>query len=392
MKNAMRAASSVASAPQAPRAQAAVIGAGVVGLAVARALAKRGVETLILESEDTFGTGTTSRNSEVIHAGIYYAAGSLKARSCVAGRRLLYDFCKSHGVAHKRCGKLLVATRDEELPMLSAIARQAHENGLAAADEALRQLTPAEAVQIEPNVRCVGALLSPSTGIVDSHALSLALLGSAQSHGTELVSHTSVLGGRVRREGSSDTLLLCTSGGDLECDIVVNAAGHGAPAIARALDGMPQQLVPTPYYAKGNYFQLVGPSPFRGLVYPLPQQAGLGVHATVDLGGRCRFGPDVEWTTRHDDYDVDASRAEAFYAAVREYWPELPDGALVADYAGVRPKLQGPGESSHDFCLQGPADHGVKGLVNLFGIESPGLTASLALAEACVDMCVEGGL
>ena len=375
------------------RVQTAVVGAGVVGLAVARALARRGREVVVLESAASFGTGSSSRNSEVVHAGIYYGRGSLKARTCVAGRRMLYRYCEQHGVAIRRCGKLIVATDDSELLMLDQIATMACENGLKGEDEALRRLTRAEAAAREPEVRCVGALLSPSTGIVDSHGLMTALVGDAEAAGCVIAYGTRVRDGRVLR--SSGRVLLRTSGATasedaaLECEEVVNAAGHGAPSVARSIDGMPSHLLPAAQWAKGSYFGLAAPSPFRGLVYPVPQQAGLGVHATVDLGGRCRFGPDVEWITPAADgaldYAVDPRRADGFYEEVRKYWPALPDGALVPDYAGVRPKLQSAGEASRDFCLLGPASHGVRGLVHLLGIESPGLTASLALAEAVVE-------
>ena len=365
------------------RVQTAVVGGGVVGLAVARALAATRREVLILESEQSIGSGSSSRNSEVIHAGIYYPAGSLKAHACVDGRRLLYEYCDSRGVEYRRCGKLLVATDVDELPALQGIAEKAGVNGLRGPDEALVLLNPSEAAELEPHVRCVGALHSPSTGIIDSHGLMLSLLGDAQRDGADLALGTSVLGGQVLPNGQ---LVLQTSDGELCVDEVVNAAGHAAIPIAAALDGMPRHLVPSRHFAKGNYFGLSGmPSPFRGLVYPIPTQAGLGVHATVDLAGRCRFGPDVEWTHAHDDYEVDAARAECFYSEVRKYWPELPDGALVADYAGVRPKIQGPGEPAEDFKLIGPRAHGVRGLVHLFGIESPGLTASLALGRLCVE-------
>lgn len=386
----MRRALCTASAPT--RVQTAVIGAGVVGLATARALALAGHEVIILESGPAEGTGTSSRNSEVVHAGIYYEEGSLKAQTCVAGRRMLYDFCDAHGVEYKRCGKLLVATSQDEVPMLDAIAEKARRCGLVDEDEALRRLSVAEVEAYEPNVSCVGALLSPSTGIVDSHSLMVALLGGAESAGATLAVGSRVTGARVLH--GDGRLLLHTTADDgesmaLDCNHVVNAAGHGAPAIARLLEGAPPQheevVPPQAYYAKGNYFGLSCASPFRGLVYPLPQQAGLGVHATVDLGGRCRFGPDVQWVSSDADFQVDPKRAEAFYAEVRKYWPALPDGALVPDYAGIRPKLQGPGEPSRDFLLLNEADHGVHGLVHLLGIESPGLTASLALAELCVD-------
>ena len=374
------------------RVQTVVVGAGVVGLAAARALAATGREVLILESDHLIGSGSSSRNSEVIHAGIYYQHNSLKARACVEGRRLLYEYCDSHGVEYKRCGKILVATDESELPALTSIAERARANGLRGPEEELRLLTREEASSIEPNVRCVGALHSPSTGIVDSHALMLALLGDAQRDGAELALGTRIesgaCGGEAAASSSADgaALLLSTADGTrLACDELVNAAGHGAPFVARALRGMPHEHIPTPHYAKGSYFSLAGSSPFNGLVYPLPQQAGLGVHATVDLSGRCRFGPDVEWTSQEDDYQVDPSRAEAFYSEVRKYWPDLEDGALVPDYAGVRPKIQGPGEAAADFVLSGPAEHGVPGVVHLFGIESPGLTSSLALARMCVE-------
>ena len=365
------------------RVQTAVIGAGVVGLACARALAATGREVIILESESQIGSGSSSRNSEVIHAGIYYTAGSLKARACVEGRRMLYEYCDAHGVDYRRCGKLLVATEAAELPVLQDIVAKALANGLHQPGEMLRILTPDEASELEPQVRCVGAVHSPSTGIVDSHALMLALLGDAQRDGAELALGTRVFGGERLPTGR---LLLRTADAALECDEVVNAAGHAAVPLARRLEDTPHQHIPPAHFAKGSYFGLSGmPSPFRGLVYPLPSQAGLGVHATVDLAGRCRFGPDVEWTDRADDHDVDARRAESFYEAVRRYWPALPDGALVADYAGVRPKIVGPGAPAADFVLAGPAEHGVRGLVHFFGVESPGLTSSLALGRLCTE-------
>ena len=373
-----------------------MIGAGVVGLAIARQLALRGREVLVLEAARSFGTGTSSRNSEVIHAGIYYPYGSLKARTCIEGRKMLYRFCEDHGVNAQRVGKLIVATEPSEIPMLEHIASMARRNGVDG-PAALRFLTREEVADREPEVRCVGALLSPSTGIVDSHGMMLALLSDAESNGTDFSFGTRVCGARELRNGrlliqtrNADEDLEC----DVECDEVVNAAGHGAPALARSIhspysltrSSTAAALVPTQYYAKGNYFALTGPSPFRGLVYPVPQQAGLGVHATVDLAGRCRFGPDVEWVSGTEDLAVDPSRADAFYAEVRKYWPSLPDGALVPDYAGIRPKIQPLGQPSRDFALVGPKEHGVRGLVSLFGIESPGLTASLSLAQRVADV------
>jgi L-2-hydroxyglutarate oxidase LhgO len=383
-------------ASQTFRVQTCVIGAGVVGLAIARQLALRGREVLVLEAARSFGTGTSSRNSEVIHAGIYYPYGSLKARTCIEGRKMLYRFCEDHGVNAQRVGKLIVATEPSEIPMLEHIASMARRNGVDG-PAALRFLTREEVADREPEVRCVGALLSPSTGIVDSHGMMLALLSDAESNGTDFSFGTRVCGARELRNGrlliqtrNADEDLEC----DVECDEVVNAAGHGAPALARSIhspysltrSSTAAALVPTQYYAKGNYFALTGPSPFRGLVYPVPQQAGLGVHATVDLAGRCRFGPDVEWVSGTEDLAVDPSRADAFYAEVRKYWPSLPDGALVPDYAGIRPKIQPLGQPSRDFALVGPKEHGVRGLVSLFGIESPGLTASLSLAQRVADV------
>jgi|LauGreDrversion2_5_1035112.scaffolds.fasta_scaffold08623_1 L-2-hydroxyglutarate oxidase LhgO len=399
------AAQTAMAASQTFRVQTCVIGAGVVGLAIARQLALRGREVLVLEAARSFGTGTSSRNSEVIHAGIYYPYGSLKARTCVEGRQLLYRFCEDHGVNAQRVGKLIVATEPSEIPMLEHIASIARCNGVDG-PAALRFLTREEVAEHEPEVRCVGALLSPATGIVDSHGMMLALLSDAESNGTDFSFGTRVCGARELPNGrlliqtrNADEDLEC----DVECDEVVNAAGHGAPALARAMhnyslihsptrSSTAAALVPTEYYAKGNYFSLTGPSPFRGLVYPVPQQAGLGVHATVDLAGRCRFGPDVEWVSGAEDLAVDPLRADAFYAEVRKYWPSLPDGALVPDYAGIRPKIQPPGQPNRDFALVGPKEHGVRGLVNLFGIESPGLTASLSLAQHVAEALSLGPL
>ena len=369
------------------RVESVVIGAGVVGLAVARALARCGREVIVLESASSFGTGTSSRNSEVVHAGIYYPKGSLKAKACVQGRRMLYEYCETRGVAIRRCGKLIVATDEAELPMLEQIESMALTNGVHGEGETLQRLRRDQVAAREPEVRCVGALLSPATGIIDSHGLMTALLADAEALGCIVAYSTHVQGGELL-SSSGRVLLRMADETLLECDELVNAAGHGAPAIARAIAGLPRTVasrVPTPRYAKGTYFGLSCASPFRGLVYPVPQQAGLGVHATIDLAGRCRFGPDVEWTDSEDDVQVDLRRAEAFYKEVRKYWPALPDNALVPDYAGVRPKIQGPGEPNRDFELLGPKEHGMRGLVHLFGIESPGLTASLALADAVVE-------
>ena len=350
-----------------------VIGAGVVGLAVSRALARAGREVLILEAEEHFGTMVSSRNSEVVHAGIYYKPGSLMARHCVHGRKMLYDFCRAYGVEHSQCGKLIVATSGEEVARLEDIAAHASGNGV----DDMRALDAAEARAMEPALHCHAALHSPSTGIVNSHALMLALLGDAENHGAILAVNTRVLGGRVL----NDRIALATGEGmELRCRSVINSAGLDAPAVARHIAGMPSQIVPTTYYAKGNYFALSGRAPFSRLIYPVPVPGGLGVHLTLDLTGRARFGPDVEWVEAID-YTVDLKRADSFYAAIRRYWPALRDGALMPDYAGIRPKIVPKGARGQDFMIQGPREHGVAGLVNLFGIESPGLTAALSIAE-----------
>ena len=350
-----------------------VIGAGVVGLALARTLARAGQEVLLLEAEDRIGTGISSRNSEVIHAGIYYPAGSRKARTCVAGNRLLYAFCESHGVAFQRLGKLIVAQADQ-LDALREIQAKA------AANEVALVWLEADAVhELEPDLRCTAALHSPTTGIVDSHGLMRALRLDAEAHGATVVLRSPVVGGRVGASG-----LELRVGGEapmsLRASRVFNAAGLGAQRVARGLVGLPPETVPVQFLSKGNYYGLSGKAPFARLVYPIPSQGALGVHLTLDLAGQARFGPDVEWIER-EDYAVDPRRADRFYAEVRTYWPGLPDGSLQPAYAGIRPKLHGPGEPAPDFVVQTEAVHGVPGLVNLYGIESPGLTASLALAE-----------
>jgi len=353
----------------------AVIGAGVVGLAVARRLAQAGREVLILEAEDAFGTGISARNSEVIHAGIYYPAGSLKASLCVTGRTLLYAYCAERGIAHRRCGKLIVATHGSQLAQLDAIAAHAHGNGVTD----LQRLARSAARQMEPALECVAALHSPSTGIIDSHALMLALLGDAESAGAVLALKSPVLSGeatgagiRLEIGGSEPMQLLAMH--------VINCAGLGAQQLASRLRGLPPASVPPLSYAKGNYYALAGRAPFSRLVYPLPEAAGLGVHLTLDLAGQARFGPDVEWVDSLD-YNVDPRRAEGFYASIRSYWPALPDGALTPAYAGIRPKPHARGDAARDFIILGPREHGVAGLVCLYGIESPGLTSCLALAE-----------
>jgi L-2-hydroxyglutarate oxidase LhgO len=371
---------------------AVVVGAGVVGLACARALALAGHEVLVVEREGAYGSGVSARCSEVIHAGLYYAPGSLKARLCVRGRALLLAYCEERGVAHRRCGKLVVATSAAELAALEALHARARANGV----EGLQVLGAARAREMEPALACTAALHSPASGIVDSHGLMTALLGDAESAGALLALKTPFAG--AEPDGSG--WLLRTGGSEpfvLRCRWLVNAAGLGAQAVARAIEGFPAAAVPTQHLAKGHYFALPGRSPFSRLIYPMPQDGGLGIHLTLDLGGQARFGPDVEWLPPGSaeatlDYTVDAGRAAAFEADVRRYWPALPAGALVPAYTGVRPKISGPGEAPADFVLAGPRQHGVPGVVQLFGIESPGLTACLAIAEQVQEMVAESDL
>jgi L-2-hydroxyglutarate oxidase LhgO len=342
------------------------------------------LETVVLERANAIGTGTSSRNSEVIHAGIYYASGSLKARLCVAGREALYRYCETHGVAHRRCGKLLVASTEAQRAKLAQIQSQAERNGV----NDLRVLDAAGVQAMEPALSALAALLSPSTGIIDSHGLMLALQGDFEAAGGALALLSPAVS--VVRDGVRHRISV---GGEapmaLSARILVNSAGLWAPGLAASIAGLAADRVPIARYAKGNYFSLAGRAPFSHLIYPVPEEAGLGVHLTLDLAGQARFGPDVQWiapeTPDAIDYRVDAQRAVAFEAAIRAYWPGLPAGSLQPAYSGVRPKLQAPGESAHDFVLQGPAEHGIAGLVNLFGIESPGLTSSLALADEVVS-------
>lgn len=357
-----------------------VVGAGVVGLATARRLAQAGLEVIVVEAAGDIGTGTSSRNSEVIHAGIYYPAGSLMARMCVAGKKALYAYCDQRGIPYRRCGKLIVATADNERDKLTSIKAHAEANGV----DDMRVLTGEEARALEPALNCVGALLSPSTGIVDSHAYMLALRGEIEDAGGALAFHAPLLRGKAVSGGFEVEI-----GGEtpmaLQCRMLINSAGLSAPAIARAIDGMPPEHIPTSYYAKGNYFSCSTRAPFSHLIYPVPEPGGLGVHLTIDLGGQAKFGPDVEWVESPDvaslDYAVDPARSERFYPAIRRYWPALPDGALTPSYSGVRPKIVPPAIARQDFVIQGPQDHGLTGLINLFGIESPGLTSSLAIAD-----------
>jgi L-2-hydroxyglutarate oxidase LhgO len=356
-------------------ADVAVIGAGVIGLAVARTLALAGREVFVIERERFVGFHTSSRNSEVVHAGIYYPPGSLKARLCVQGRKALYAYCAERGLPHARMGKIIVATTEEEIPALERILEMARANGV----QDLEWLSASEVQRLEPEVTAVRGLWSPSTGIIDSHALMAALLEDAVQSGAQVVLGTTVLSGRAEDGGVELAL-----GGDEPSRVhfrsVINCAGLWAPELARRIEGLAADRVPPQLYAKAHYFVLSGVSPFRHLVYPVPVPGGLGTHVTLDLAGRARFGPDVEWVDGVD-YAFDESRVEGFIQSIRRYYPALDGGRLQPGYTGVRPKISGPNEPAADFVIHGPEDHGVPGLVNLYGIESPGLTAALPLAE-----------
>lgn len=367
---------------------AVVIGAGVVGLACARALALRGHDVLVIEALDSFGTVTSSRNSEVIHAGLHYPPDSLKARLCVAGKHRLYEYCAARGIAHRRCEKLIVATSRDQVAQLDAIREVARANDV----RDLSLLTAAQAIALEPDLRCVAALRSPSTGIVDSHAFMLSLLADLESRGGNVIFRSPLLSAAVTPEG----IELHVGGQEpatVMAALVVNAAGLNASYIARRIDGLRPDTIPDTRFCKGNYFGLEGRAPFSRLVYPVPEAAGLGVHLTLDLGGQARFGPDTEWLPATDpdaiDYAVDADRGNAFHAEIRRYWPGLRDGSLSPAYSGVRPKIFVAGVPVGDFLISGPSAHGIPNLVSLFGIESPGLTASLAIADA-VARALEG--
>lgn len=353
----------------------AVIGAGVVGLAIARKLAQSGRDVVLLEAEDAFGTHTSARNSEVMHAGIYYASGSMKARLCVPGRKALYDYCAEHNVNHQRIGKVIVACDDSEIAALKKYKAQAEANGV----DDLRMLTPTELKEMEPNVRCVAGFLSPSTGIIDSHGLMLSYLGEAEDNGAMLALSSPVLSGKVE----SDGIVLEVGGADpmtLKCRTVIISAGLKAPDLARRIKGIPEDTIPPTFYAIGHYYTLTTKSPFNRLIYPVARPDWLGVHVTIDLGGRVKFGPDFEWIDRVD-YQFDQTREASFYKAIRHYYPGLQDGTLQPGYTGIRPRITGPGEPVQDFTFHNHRVHGVKGLVALYGIESPGLTSSLAIAD-----------
>ena len=365
------------------RVECLIAGGGVIGLAIARAFARRGIETLIVEEAETIGTGTSSRNSEVIHAGIYYPQNSLKSRLCIEGRNALYAFAERHGVPHSRCGKLIVATNEIQIPMLSTIGAGAKACGVSD----LQHLSELEVCRREPELTCTAALFSPSTGIIDSHSLMLALLGDAQDHGAAISLRTRIVSAETNADGLRIETIEAGNGRafELQASMFINACGLQAPAVASSIAGLPRQFVPDRRFAKGNYFSATGKTPFTHLIYPVPEEGGLGVHLTLDLDGRMRFGPDVEWV-ESIEYSVDPKRADRFYNEIRRYWPSLPDGSLQPAYSGIRPKLSIGGESVTDFVIEGQATHGVKGLVNLFGIESPGLTSCLAIAKYVSDM------
>jgi len=355
------------------------IGGGVVGLAVARALAQAGHETIVAESQAAIGQGVSSRNSEVIHAGLYYTPGSLKARLCVRGKQMLYALCATHGVPHRNCGKFVVTNSDAEATALDGLAARAAANGVP-----VERLTAAQAKAMELGLQCTGALSSPTTGIIDSHALMLALQGDLERAGG-FVALGSEVDSAVLGRGNDPHVVRMADGTEFETPIVINSASLHACALARRFEGLAHRAIPREHFAKGNYYSLTGKAPFSRLIYPAPADAWLGVHLTLDLGGQAKFGPDLEWLSVTDpediDYEVDPRRADGFYAEVRRYWPALPNGALQPSYSGVRPKIYGPGEAAPDFRIDGPELHGVRGLVNLFGIESPGLTSSLAIGE-----------
>src|SRR6478752_4694082 len=359
----------------ADRIECVVVGAGVVGLAVARALALAGREVLLLEAENHPGTMTSARNSGVIHAGLYYTPGSLKARFCVAGNRALYAYCEARGIEHHNCGKLVVASGDDEERVLLNLLERAHANGV----EGVRMISAKQVRELEPEVHCTAALHCATSGIVDQHPYMLALQGDMENAGGTLVCDCRVAsvarlpdGFRIRTADAAGT--------EIDARFVVNSAGLGAVELLRQIEGYPAERIPRLHLARGNYFTVAARSPFHHLIYPVPGSAGLGIHATLDLGRRVRFGPDVEWID-HIDYSVNEARAPLFYDAIRRYWPRLADGALMPDYTGIRPKLHGPGEPQPDFRIETPAEHGIAGLVNLLGIESPGLTSSLAIGD-----------
>ncbi len=361
-----------------------VIGAGVIGLAVAREMALQGRETILLERESAFGTISSARNSEVIHAGIYYPKDSLKAKLCVEGNRMLYEYCRTHHVATQPYGKLIVASDDSQLDDLQAILYKAQQNNV----PEIKMITGEQAKSMEPELQCSAALLSASTGIVDSHGFMLSLLGGFEDAGGMIAYQSPLISAKPMGSKAQDGFELEIGGSDamkIQTKLLINCAGMSAPAIAKKIEGLAQEQIPKAYFAKGNYFSLSGKSPFKHLIYPIPEPGGLGVHLTLDMGGQAKFGPDVEWLEIDDenqiDYTVNPKRGESFYAAVRKYWPGLKDNALQPDYSGVRAKIVPPNVPAGDFCFNTPKDHGLEGLFNLYGFESPGLTSSLAIAK-----------
>jgi L-2-hydroxyglutarate oxidase LhgO len=361
-----------------------VVGAGVVGLAVAREMALQGHETILLERESAFGTVSSARNSEVIHAGIYYPKDSLKAKLCVEGNRLLYEYCRTHHVATQPYGKLIVAADETQMDDLQALLYKAQSNSV----PRIKMISGAEACALEPNLQCVAAILSSSTGIVDSHGYMLSLLGGFEDAGGMIAYQSPLISARCIGSNAEGGYKLNIGGSDamqIQTKILINCAGISAPAIAQKIDGLKQERIPKAYFAKGNYFSLSGKSPFSRLIYPIPEPGGLGVHLTLDMGGQAKFGPDVEWLDidieERIDYTVNPKRAEGFYAAIRRYWPGLQDGSLQPDYSGVRAKIVPPNAPAADFVFDGHSNHGLHGLHNLYGFESPGLTASLAIAK-----------
>ena len=358
-----------------------VIGAGVVGLAIARAFARAGREVIILERNSRIGEETSARNSEVIHAGIYYPTGSLKAIHCVRGKEKLYRYCVKKGVSHNRCGKIIVSTQSGQQPELKALHSQATANGITD----LQWLTRSEVEKLEPSVQCVTGLLSPSTGIIDSHSFMLALQADLEAANGSVAILSELVRAKVSDEGLQLTVKVDDQELELTANTLINSAGLYASQMANKIEGLSVHSIFRTYYAKGNYFTYDGPPPFSRLIYPLPENAGLGVHATLDLANQVRFGPDVQWVN-NIDYTVDGERIDKFYAAVRKYWPELPDGSLSSGYAGIRPKIVAEGKPPGDFIIQGPKKHGVPGLINLYGIESPGLTAALSIADHVIAL------
>ncbi len=361
-----------------------VVGAGVVGLAVAREMALQGRETILLERESAFGTVSSARNSEVIHAGIYYPKDSLKAKLCVEGNRLLYEYCRSHQVATQPYGKLIVASDETQIDDLQAILYKAQNNGV----PEIKMISGEEAKTLEPNLNCVAAILSSTTGVVDSHGYMLSLLGGFEDAGGMIAYQSPFISAKPIGKNAEGGYQLEIGGADgmqIQTKLLINCAGMSAPAIAQKIEGLRNDQIPKAYFAKGNYFSLSGKSPFAHLIYPIPEPGGLGVHLTLDMGGQAKFGPDVEWldidAEEWIDYTVNPKRGEGFYEAVRRYWPGLKDNSLQPDYSGVRAKIVPPNAPAGDFCFNAPQDHGMQGLYNLYGFESPGLTASLAIAK-----------